>query len=243
MFIIKLRKCKVWINPLLAFIEMVIIFILIQAIPYIRSLNLSFLEHVIISCLILIFILVSLLAHEYAHLFAAEWMHLSVKEITVSLFGAATSMNDEPSSPKEAFLLYLVGPLINILMGIAFYAGHLSIERCDIFAAVCFFMATFNGIFSAYNLLPVIPLDGGFIMRSALWRISGDWLWSTRVSCNIGNGVSYLFLLAGIINMIAHNPIICISFLLAGLSLVNNSKPACHQIYAAKILGLLKRSN
>jgi len=243
MYHMKFRNCNVCISPLLAFVEIILIFILVKATPYILRLNLNFLDHVIISCLILIFILFSLLAHEYAHLLAAQWMHLPVKKITVSLFGAVTSMDEEPSSPKESFLLYLAGPLINIILGIAFYASCLSFEGNGIFAAVCFFVATFNGIFSAYNLLPVIPLDGGFILRSVLWKMSGDWLWSTRISCYIGTSLPFIFLLTGLIHMIVHKPIICIAFLVAGLSLVHNSKTACHQVYAAKILGLIKRSN
>ena len=49
-----------------------------------------------------------------------------------------------------------------------------------------------------FNLIPALPLDGGRVLRAALWRIRGDLAWATRVATDIGRGFGYLFIGLGI---------------------------------------------
>jgi CBS domain-containing protein len=46
--------------------------------------------------------------------------------------------------------------------------------------------------------LPALPLDGGRVLRSLLWRARGDFAWATRVSSTIGRGFGYVFIGLGI---------------------------------------------
>jgi len=49
-----------------------------------------------------------------------------------------------------------------------------------------------------FNLLPALPLDGGRILRSALWQARGDFPWATRIAADVGRGFGYLFIVAGL---------------------------------------------
>ncbi len=49
-----------------------------------------------------------------------------------------------------------------------------------------------------FNLLPALPLDGGRVLRSALWQGKGDFGWATRVAAWVGRVFAYLFIAAGI---------------------------------------------
>jgi CBS domain-containing protein len=49
-----------------------------------------------------------------------------------------------------------------------------------------------------FNLLPALPLDGGRVLRSALWSARGDFAWATRIAATIGRGFGYLFIAGGV---------------------------------------------
>lgn len=226
-------------NPLVAIIEMIVIFCLVRAIPSVADLGLHFFDYLIISFLVLAGSLGSLFMHEYAHALAALSMRLPIKGITISVFGAYLSVDGQPSTPKEAFIISIAGPIMNIFMGAIFYAGHIAFRQLDIAGTVCFCLAVFNGIFSAYNLLPVMPLDGGFIVRSAFWTASRDWGWSTRISFNIGTGFILICIATGIVNIFIHNPVMGIFSIIVGLSLLQSEKVAYRQMWAARFLSTL----
>lgn len=167
---LKTGNCEIYVNPLLSFIELAAIFCLVKAVPFFNGLGMDNLDSMIVSLLILVGSLVSLFLHEYAHFLAARWMGMPVRGIAISLLGAYTSFEREPSTPKEAFVVSLAGPLINILAGFVFYVCYLAFQHFSILAGTAFLsIAVFNGIFSAYNLLPVMPLDGALVVRSAFW--------------------------------------------------------------------------
>ncbi len=239
MFILKIKNCRVFVNPLVAVVEMVIIFCLLHAIPSVADLRLHFVDYLIISFLVFAGSIGSLFMHEYAHVLAALLMRLPIKGITISVFGAYTSVDGQPSTPKEAFVISIAGPLMNIFMGAIFYAGHIAFQQLDIAGTVCFCLAVFNGIFSAYNLLPVMPLDGGFIVRSAFWTASRDWGWSTRISFNIGTGVILICIVTGIVNIFIHNPVMGVFFLIVGIGLWQSERLAYQQMSAARFLSML----
>ena len=225
-------------HPLFAVVEVIIIFCLLHVIPSLADLGLHFVDSLIISSLVFSGFLGSLFLHEYAHVLAARMMRLPTNGITISVFGAYTSVDGQTSTPKDA-LVALAGPLMNIFLGAIFYAGQIAFRQLDIAGTVCFCLAALNGIFSVYNLLPVMPLDGGFVVRSAFWTASRDWWWSTRISFNIGTGFILIGIVTGIVNILIHNPVTGVFFLIVAISLWKHERQAYQQMSAARFLSTM----
>ena len=243
MFILKSGNYKLYVTPVVAVIEIVIISFLEHAIPSVAGDGLDFIDSLTVSFLVLTGSLGSLFLHEYAHSITARLMHLSVNGISVSLFGAYMSIGSEPSTPKASFIISAAGPLANIFAGIIFYAGCLAFGETGIASAVCFCLSVFNGIFSAYNLLPVMPLDGGIIVRSAFWGSSSNFYWASQVSFNIGTVFTLICFITGLINIFACHPVIGLIFFFLGVSLRQTEKSAYRQMMAARFLGSLSTGN
>jgi Zn-dependent protease len=228
MYVLKFGNCRVCVTPLVAMVEMIAIFYAVQAFAAVEGLAFSVVDCLIISALIFIGSLGSLFMHEYAHMLTAQRMGLPVQGIIISLFGAYTAVGSEMLSLKGAFMIPAAGPLINIVMGIIFYGGHLVFIESNIVGTVCFCLSVFNGIFGAYNLIPVMPLDGGILVRSAFWSASSNFSWANQMSFNIGAKFVVICILAGIITICMSLPGISIIFFLMGFSLGQGAKSAYH---------------
>ena len=239
MLILKFRNFRVYVNPVAAIIEMIGISYIVNSVPSVAGPGLNFLGYLVVSFLILVGLLGSLFAHEYAHFLAARWIRLPVEGITISVFGAYTSVDGEPSTPKDAFIISIAGPLMNVFIGAIFYAGYIVFPQAEIAAAVCFCLAVFNGVLGAYNLLPVMPLDGGFIVRSAFWKASRDWGRSTRISFDIGTGVVLICIVTGVINLFMRNTVAGVFFLIFGICLWQSERLAYQQMSAARFLSMV----
>jgi CBS domain-containing protein len=65
-------------------------------------------------------------------------------------------------------------------------------------AAILSYLAATNILLGIFNLIPGFPLDGGRVLRSIIWKISGSLRTATRAASVLGEVVAFLFILAGI---------------------------------------------
>ena len=112
--------------------------------------------------------LAALMLHETGHLAAAKALGARVEEIEITPFGGVIALaNEETLAPMRGFLLAAAGPVCSLLgcfLSLRIYrAGYLSF-----FAARRF--AQYNLLLTLLNLLPVLPLDGGRMIRHLLCR-------------------------------------------------------------------------
>ncbi len=131
----------------------------------------------------------SIIFHEMAHSLVARHYGLSIRGITLFIFGGIAEMEEEPDAPKTEFLMAIAGPLSSLLLAAIFTLLAVLAETAgpSVFVpGISRYLAFLNTVLAIFNLVPAFPLDGGRVLRSALWRWKGDLRWATHVSSRVG---------------------------------------------------------
>jgi Zn-dependent protease/CBS domain-containing protein len=142
---------------------------------------------------------VSVLLHELAHSLVARRRGLPVKSITLFIFGGVSNIEREPDSPGVEFQMAFVGPLTSLVIGIVCFLLQLPLRGSHSpLQAILFYLAVTNVLLGLFNLIPGYPLDGGRVLHSIVWKITGNARRATRVATISGQVIAYLFIFAGI---------------------------------------------
>jgi Zn-dependent protease/CBS domain-containing protein len=142
----------------------------------------------------------SILLHELCHSLVARHYRIPMKGITLFIFGGVAEMGGEPQNPKVEFLMAIAGPVASIVLGFLFYAVQalyaMPAGPSGPIAAVgvVAYLALINWIIAGFNLIPAFPLDGGRVLRSALWHWSGNLTRATEIASRIGSGFGFLLM-------------------------------------------------
>jgi len=120
-----------------------------------------------------VLLLVSVLAHEAAHAVVATRAGYSVNRVVADLWGGHTAYSSVDARPGASALVAVAGPTANALLALL---GWLALPQItgDITSLLVGAMVYTNGFVAAFNLLPGLPLDGGFLVDSLVWRITGS---------------------------------------------------------------------
>ncbi|MDQ6607839.1 MAG: site-2 protease family protein [Actinomycetota bacterium] len=136
----------------------------------------------------------SILLHEIGHSLQARREGLRADRITLWAMGGV-SWNSGPRSPGAAFRLTAAGPLVSALLVVLFGAFGWLGRRAGLpggVVGVAVLLAQVNAVMFAFNMLPMVPLDGGRILHSALWRLRGmasASAWAARVGIVVASTV------------------------------------------------------
>jgi Zn-dependent protease/CBS domain-containing protein len=140
----------------------------------------------------------SLLLHELGHAVQARRDGMEIEGITLWLFGGVARFKGMFPSAGAEFRIAIAGPLVSLALGLLFSLGALAISTRESVDAVAAWLGYINLTLLVFNMLPALPLDGGRVLRSALWHVRGSFRWATRVAASIGRGFGYLFIAAGV---------------------------------------------
>ena len=140
----------------------------------------------------------SLLAHELGHAFQAQHEGMEIDGITLWLFGGVAKFRGMFESAGAEFRIAIAGPLVSLALGLLFTLVAWAADLPDAVDGVAAWLGYLNLLLLAFNLLPALPLDGGRVLRAALWRAKEDFAWATRIAANIGRGFGYLMIAGGI---------------------------------------------
>ena len=184
----------------------------------------------VVSLLAVLLLFASVLLHELAHSLVARRRGLSVKNITLYIFGGVSTIEQEPKSPGVEFQMSFVGPLTSLLIGgvsyllfLAFRVGPSELE------AILGTLAVLNILLGLFNLLPAFPLDGGRVLRSIIWKITGNVRTATRAAAFVGQVLAYLMILVGFYLIFAGDIIDGVWFGLIGWFLLSGAQSANSQ--------------
>lgn len=150
----------------------------------------------VIAALVAVLFFVSVLAHELSHALVARRYGITVRDITLFVFGGAATLEGDASTPRQEALIAFAGPLASLLLGGFFFAIGLIVDQQQV-AAVIGWLAFINLTLGVFNLIPGFPMDGGRILRALLWKVRGDQLAATRNAATVGRIFGYLLIAAG----------------------------------------------
>jgi Zn-dependent protease/predicted transcriptional regulator len=149
---------------------------------------------------------VSVLLHELAHSVQARREGMEVSGITLWLLGGVSRFDGMFRSPGAEFRIAAAGPLVSLVIGVVLVALAKLVALPAAVDGVVTWLGLTNLVVLAFNLLPAFPLDGGRILRSALWRLRGNLGWATRVAGGVSRVLGALMIAAGVVTFLYSGP-------------------------------------
>ena len=146
----------------------------------------------------------SLLLHELGHALVARRAGMEIEGITLWLFGGVAKFRGMFPSAGAEFRIAIAGPLVSLALGLLFALAAWRAGLPEAVDGVVAWLGYINLSLLVFNLLPALPLDGGRVLRSALWQFRGDFAWATHIASLIGRGFGYVFIAGGIFFFIFH---------------------------------------
>jgi Zn-dependent protease len=141
----------------------------------------------------------SVLVHELSHSLLALRRGLQVHGITLFIFGGVSHIEEDAATPRDEFLIAVIGPLTSFALAGGFWAAVLLSAPAPLpVRATLAYLATINAFLGAFNLLPAFPLDGGRVLRSAIWGATHDLERSTRAASYVGQGFALMLIGFGV---------------------------------------------
>lgn len=180
----------------------------------------------------------SIVLHELCHSLVANHYKLPMKGITLFIFGGVAEMGGEPQNPKVEFLMAIAGPIASIAAGFVFYFIRIAVQASwpAAIVGVIGYLSWINWVLAGFNLVPAFPLDGGRMLRSALWHFQGDLQRATLIASRIGSGFGVLLMLFGLSQLFFDYLISAIWYFLIGIFLRDASRTSYEQVMLRAVL-------
>jgi Zn-dependent protease len=182
---------------------------------------------------------VSIVAHEFCHSLVARRSGMPMKGITLFIFGGVAEMTEEPRSARDEFLIAVVGPVSSFAMAAIFYGLNRIGEAAGwptTISGVMGYLGMINIILAVFNLVPAFPLDGGRILRAALWAWKGNLRWATRIASHFGEGFGLLLIALGVLRVLGGLFVGGMWFFLIGLFIRSAAKMSYQQLLTRRAL-------
>lgn len=150
----------------------------------------------------------SIVFHELCHSLVARQYGLPIRGITLFIFGGVAEMEEEPPTAKAEFLMAIAGPISSGVLSLSLFGVTAVAEGAGApvsVSGVTAYLAFINMLLAVFNLVPAFPLDGGRMLRAALWYWKGDLRWATRIASDAGSAFGFLLIALGLMNLLQGN--------------------------------------
>jgi Zn-dependent protease/CBS domain-containing protein len=181
----------------------------------------------------------SIIFHEISHSLIARKFGISMKGITLFIFGGVAEMTEEAPDAKAEFWMAIVGPASSLLLGAMFFAVWRYGESAGWpvpAVGVLFYLAWINVALAVFNLIPAFPLDGGRLLRAVLWGFRKNLQWATRITSRLGSGFGILLIALGLYSIIQGQFIGGIWWFLIGMFVRSAAQKSYQQLLTRKAL-------
>jgi Zn-dependent protease/CBS domain-containing protein len=144
--------------------------------------------------------LTSILAHELAHSLVAVQRGVRVNRITLWLLGGVAQLETGATRPRDEWQIAIVGPLTSLAIGAVAGATALTLDATngpELVVAMLAWLAGVNLVIAVFNLVPAAPLDGGRILRAALWAWKKDPERAAVIAAKAGQTFGVILMVVG----------------------------------------------
>ncbi|HEV3219798.1 MAG TPA: site-2 protease family protein [Candidatus Acidoferrales bacterium] len=142
----------------------------------------------------------SVILHELGHSVVALRYKIPVVSITLYAFGGLARIAKEPEKPLQEFNIAIAGPIVSFVLAGVFFGLSVLLGPYQMIAKAAAWLAGINGLLGLFNLAPGFPLDGGRILRAAVWAITGSYSRATRIASQGGKIIAYAMIFWGAYN-------------------------------------------
>jgi len=155
-------------------------------------------QYWLLGAIISILFFASIVFHELSHSLVAMYYKIPVHSITLFVFGGISRITREADNAKQEFNIAFVGPLSSfVLAGIFFLIAEVTAHNSMV-QVLGVYMAGINLILGVFNLIPGFPMDGGRVLRAAVWAGTKNYDKATRIASRSGQLIAYLMIILGI---------------------------------------------
>ncbi|MGB5962962.1 MAG: site-2 protease family protein [Coleofasciculaceae cyanobacterium] len=132
----------------------------------------------------------SVILHELGHSLVARSQGIKVNSITLFVFGGVASIERESKTPGEAFQVAIAGPTVSLVLFGLFYLLSQVLPLSGVGQQIAGDIAQINLVIALFNLIPGLPLDGGQVLKAAVWKLTGNRfqavLWAAKIGKVLG---------------------------------------------------------
>ncbi|MDE9367436.1 peptidase M50 [Luteipulveratus sp. YIM 133132] len=127
----------------------------------------------LVAALYAVLLLMSVLVHEASHAIMGQARGYRVSRIVADLWGGHTAYEHADTSPASTALVAVVGPISNGVIALGAWL-LLPVMPYDVPHLLVAAVAVSNAFVAGFNLLPGLPLDGGYLVDALVWKITGS---------------------------------------------------------------------
>jgi CBS domain-containing protein len=166
-----------------------------------------------------------------------------VRGIILFIFGGVAQIEREARSWIAELTIALVGPLTSFCLTVFFLGLWIATGSSDSTGSIVWeWLWLINLAVGLINLVPVMPFDGGRMLRAVIWGVSGSFTRASAATSVIGQALSYALVAIGLLSLAGLAPfdlgaLAELWLILIGLFLEGAARNSHQQVRAADILG------
>jgi CBS domain-containing protein len=92
----------------------------------------------------------------------------------------------------------IAGPAASFILALIFWTLWIFTENIKPVGEPVKYLAIFNVALGAFNILPGYPLDGGRVLRSIIWKVTGNLMRATYIASTAGRVLGFMIIAVGI---------------------------------------------
>ncbi|WP_392533833.1 site-2 protease family protein [Nostoc sp. C117] len=133
----------------------------------------------------------SVLLHELGHSLVARSQGIKVNSITLFLFGGIAAIEEESKTPVQAFQVAIAGPLVSIILFLLLRLVVIVLPDTSPLSMMAGDLARINLVVALFNMIPGLPLDGGQVLKAAVWQVTGNRFQAVHWAAKAGQILGY----------------------------------------------------